>query len=393
MKILVVCQYYYPEPLRVSDLCEELTLRGHEVQVVTGRPNYPEGEIYPGYEDRDKTDETIRGVKVHRCPIVPRGTDSLHRFLNYFSYPLSAARYVKRLPSDYDLVFINQLSPVMMAWPGMVYQRKWKKPAVLYCLDLWPESLMAGGVRKGSLIYRAFHLISGSIYRRMDRILVTSRSFLTHLEKEHGVPREKAEYLPQYAETVFDGIEPRGFDGTCRLLFAGNIGKAQSLDTVLDAAERLKNQPVLFQIAGGGTELTRLQQIAADHGLTNVCFFGRRPLEEMRAFYQNADAMLVTLRADPVLSLTLPGKVQSYMAAGRPIIGAINGETADVVREAKCGFCGPAEDAEALAENIRLFVNSADKASLGKNARAYYTTHFQRVQFMEKLEKEMRAVL
>lgn len=391
MKILVVCQYYYPEPFRVNDICEEMVRRGHEVMVVTGEPNYPEGIIYNGYENHKKSDEVIKGVRVHRCHIVPRKQDSIHRLLNYFSYPYSAKKYIKNLMASdgkpFDIVFVNQLSPVMMAEPAIVYKKIYKVPVVMYCLDLWPESLVAGGIKRESMIYKVFHKISERIYKSMDRILITSQMFSDYLVKEFGITDSIIDYLPQYAEGVFDKLPYRKQDGIINLVFAGNIGTIQSIDTILGAAMKLKDKDIYFHIVGGGTDLERLQEMGK--GLANVKFYGRHPVEDMPAIYSKADAMLVTLKADPVLNLTLPGKVQSYMAVGKPIIGAIDGEAAQVINKAQCGFCGKAEDVDMLVNNICRFIDNKNKEQLGLNARIYYEQNFEEQKFMDKLEQEL----
>lgn len=392
MKILVICQYYYPEPFRISDICEEMVKRGHEVTVVTGEPNYPEGKIYKGYEKHRLSDEVINGVKIHRCPIVPRKTGTLYRFLNYFSYPLLAKKYVRNIKASdgdpFDVIFVNQLSPVMMAEPAILYRRKYGTPIVMYCLDLWPESLIAGGVHRGGLIYKVFHRISKNVYRNVDRILVTSRMFRGYLKDQFGVRDKRIDYLPQYAEGLFEPLPFKDNNGTIDLLFAGNIGEVQSVETIIRAALKLKNESVHFHIVGGGTDLERLQKLA--DGLNNITFYGRKPLEDMPEFYAKADAMIVTLKADPVLSLTLPGKVQSYMAVGKPIIGAINGETAEVINEAKCGLCGKADDIDELVKNIIIFKNSKEKKQMGRNARTFYETYFARDKFMDRLEYNLK---
>jgi len=390
MKILVICQYYFPEPFRVNDICEEMVKRGHEVTVVTGEPNYPEGQIYKGYENHAHSDEVIRGVHVHRCPIIPRKTGALHRFLNYFSYPQKAKKYVKRLMSSngkpFDVVFVNQLSPVMMAEPAIYYKKKYGAPIVMYCLDLWPESLIAGGITRSSIIYKIFHKISKRIYNQMDRILITSQMFRGYLKDEFGIDDKTIEYLPQYAEGLFELLPSKENTGVMDLVFAGNIGEIQSVETIINAAEKMQNDAVHFHIVGSGTDVDRIQRIAG--GLKNVIFYGRKPLEDMPKFYSMADAMLVTLKADPILSFTLPGKVQSYMAAGKPIIGAIDGETASVIKEANCGYCGKAEDSEELVRNIEKFKKSNDKQHMGMNARLFYEQHFDRKMFMNRIEEE-----
>ena len=393
-KILVICQYYKPEPFRISDICEEMVRRGHEVHVVTGYPNYPEGVLYDGYGKGKHIDEVINGVRVHRCYTIPRKTGTVNRMLNYYSYAISSVAYVlskKCIASDgksFDTVFCNQLSPVMMAYAAVAYKRKYKVPAIMYCLDLWPESLIAGGIERKSFVYKYFHFVSKNIYKRMDKILITSRMFADYLKKEFGIDKERTRYLPQYAEGIFEQIPEKKENGMFDFMFAGNIGAVQSVETIIKAAEILKNESVKFHIVGGGTDLERLQKMAT--GLDNVIFYGRRPLEEMPLFYEKADAMLITLSADPVLSLTLPGKVQSYMAVGKPIIGAIDGETRAIIEDAECGFCGKAEDADELARNIRRFVDDSMRKKMGWNARKYYEEHFEKSKFIDRLERELR---
>ena len=391
-KILVICQYYKPEPFRISDICEEMVRRGHEVLVVTGYPNYPEGILYEGYGKGKHINEIINGVKIHRCYTVPRQTGSVKRLMNYYSYVVSSIQYVLSkdcVASDkkpFDVVFCNQLSPVMMADAAIAYKKKYKVPVVMYCLDLWPESLIAGGITRKSTIYKFFHFISKRIYRQMDKILIASRMFSNYLIDEFGIQSNTIEYLPQYAESIFEQIPPKKETGTFDFVFAGNIGEIQSIETIIKAAEMLKDDSVTFHIVGGGTDLERVKKLSEN--LENVVFYGRKPLEEMPEFYEKADAMLVTLADDPVLSLTLPGKVQSYMAVGKPIIGAIDGEAKAVIEAAQCGFCGKAASAKELADNIKKFMSKeTDRIALGQNGRKYYEMNFQRVQFIDKLEE------
>ena len=391
-KILVVCQYYKPEPFRISDICEDMVRRGHEVHVVTGYPNYPEGVLYEGYGKGKHIDEVINGVQVHRCFTIPREQGAIKRFMNYYSYVASSVKYVlsdKCKPTDrtkFDVVFCNQLSPVMMAYAAIAYKKKYKVPAIMYCLDLWPESLIAGGIERESFVYKYFHFVSKNIYKKMDKILITSRMFADYLKEEFEIDKEYTQYLPQYAEGIFEQVPEKKESGMFDFMFAGNIGAVQSVETIIKTAEILKDEPVKFHIVGGGTDLERLQKIGEN--MKNVIFYGRRPLDEMPEFYAKADAMLITLTADPVLSLTLPGKIQSYMAVGRPIIGAIDGETKTVIEEAQCGFCGKSEDADELAENIKRFISdNTDRLLMGKNARKFYMENFQKPMFMDKLEK------
>ena len=388
MNILVVCQYYEPEPFRISDICKGLVEKGHQVTVVTGTPNYPEGEIYPGYEKGQHADEILDGVRVHRCPIIPRKRGAFYRFLNYYSFVWSADRYLKSLKEDFDLVFVNQLSPVMMAQPGLRWAKRHHKKTVLYCLDLWPASLIVGGIREGSAIYNLFLKISRKIYRKVDTLMVSSHGFLNYFRDELGMDETQIRYLPQYAEGLFDDLteDPNKKPGM-DFVFAGNVGNLQSVETIVEAAERLQDrEDIRIHIVGGGISLDHCRELA--EGLTNITFYGRHPLEDMPGFYAMADAMLITMVKDPEMERNFPGKVQSYMAAGKPVLGAVDGETARMIREADCGSCVPAQDGKALAQAMAQAADHPDQfKQYGENARTYYLENFRREGFLTRLEQ------
>ena len=401
-KILVVCQYYFPEPFRLTDYCEQLVKDGYEVTVLTGIPNYPEGITYKGYEKGKRRDEVVNGVYVHRCFTIPRKTGPIFRLLNYLSYSASSSiaiemNKVKPVSGgEFDIVLVNQLSPVMMAQAGITYKKIHHKKLVLYCLDLWPDSLTAGGISKNSKIYKLFFNVSKRIYKSADLVLVTSQSFTEYLSKNFLIDQKRVKYLPQFAEGIFNDVknadlpdELKKYFGKTNFVFAGNIGEIQSVETIVKAAEQLQNQEnIHFHIVGSGTDLDRLRNIVDEKHLTNISFYGRRPLNEMPSFYAFADAMLVTLSGNSFISLTLPGKVQTYMAAGKPIIGAINGEANFVIQESSSGFVGNADDDKQLVKNIIAFVklSKQEQQQLGLNSRKYYETKFSRESFMSKLE-------
>lgn len=359
--------------------------------MVTGTPNYPEGKIYSGYEGKNHRDEIINGVQVHRCPIHPRKKGVLHRFWNYYSFVFASKRYLSILKKDFDVVFVNQLSPVMMAEGALQWAKKHKKRCVLYCLDLWPESLIAGGIHTGSLIYKIFLVISKRIYRSADCICMTSQGFASYFQNVLEIPLSKLSYLPQYAEAQFDTL-PVALrkEGTYRVLFAGNVGEFQSVETIIKAAEQLKHCDYIhFDIVGDGTALEKCRQLG--EGLSNITFYGRKDLSEMPDFYARADIMVVTLKRDPVISGTLPGKVQSYLAAGKPIVGAIDGEAQTVIQRAQCGLCGSAEDADTLARNILEMTADPDRlVQWGINARKYYQARFSKDSFIDALERYLK---
>lgn len=393
MKILVVCQHYWPEPYPLSDLCEELVRRGHHVDVITGVPNYPMGKTYAGYEKGKKRREVHNGVNILRTFTIPRRRNAIFRLLNYYSYAISSTWKAMTTREEYDVVFTNQTSPVMMSSGAFAYAKKHGKKTVMYCMDLWPACLAAGGVAETSWIYKFFALESRRLYNLADRLLITSEMFRGYLTGKHGVEPDKIEYLPQYALDAFSNLpDTAAGKKTIDLMFAGNVGAAQSLYTVLGAAEKLLDIPNLtIHIVGDGSELNNLKALAKEKKLSNLIFYGRKPQEEMPNYYALADAMLVTLTADPYISLTLPGKVQTYMAAGKPILGAASGETACVLEAARCGFCAPPEDPEKLAEIIRTFICCPHKKQLGQNGRSYYEQHFARQKFMDRLEAELVA--
>lgn len=413
LKILVICQYYYPEPFRISDICEEMVKRGHEVFVLTGVPNYPEGIIYDDYKSGKNRDEIICGVKIHRCFTIGRRTGVLYRLLNYYSYAISSTvnivtnRYKPENGREYDVVLVNQLSPITMACAGIVYKKLHHKKLVMYCMDLWPESLVAGGIARNSGIYKVFQIISKRIYRCCDKILVTSRMFEDYISDEFDIEKNKIDYLPQYAEELFDSVavcDAENADvknGTINFVFAGNIGEIQNVEIIIEAVKVLdskrleSDKQIIFHIIGGGTDLQRLRTMASEKKLDNIVFHGRKPVTEMPKYYTMADAMMVTLSADPILSRTLPGKVQSYMAAGKPIIGAIKGETKRVISDAKCGFCSEPDNSQELSELILQFtrLGREERMKLGRNAKAYYQKHFARDLFMDRIEGWLRKYI
>lgn len=395
MKILVVCQYYYPEPFRISDICETLVENGHDVTVLTGLPNYPEGRILKEYRYGRKRKEVINGVKVIRSFEIGRGKRKVTLFLNYFSFAFSASLKTLMMKEKFDVVLVNQLSPVMMAIPALIYKMRQNKKVLLYSLDLWPASLAAGGISENSIIYKIFMIISKWIYKSADYILVTSGLFIKYFEETLGLDIKKINHLPQYAEDLFaETIETSKNDkDKYNFVFAGNIGDMQSVDTIVKAANEIRDYSnITFHIVGDGSKLQECKMLSQKLSLDNVKYYGRRPVSEMPIFYSIADAMLITMKDNQILSYTLPGKVQSYMAAGKPIIGSINGETRTVINESGCGFCCDAENYKDLAKIIVEFCSSDNKVGMAKNSFNYYSNYFSKDKFIAALEYNLREL-
>lgn len=396
MRILVVCQHYWPEPFNTTDVCETLVQRGHEVTVLTAMPNtgMSGNDILPEYKGKRYSDEERNGVRILRVGLHPRLSGALNRIRNYISFWHNANKLARSLKDEFDVVLGYQFSPIMQVDPGLVYARKHHKKVLLYSFDLWPASLLAGGFNEGSLPFRWMRAVSKRIYSQADRIAVTSPLFDEYFRNELGLEIPDSMYLPQYAEDMFS--EPaasvvEGFDSNkVNVTFAGNVGQAQSVMTIVEAAARLRDESsIVFHVVGSGSQLEVCQLRAKALGLSNIVFHGRKPLEDMPAYYAASDAMLVTFASSPMGIYTLPRKVQSYLAAGKPVLAALEGETERVINEAKCGMCCGFEDADGLARIVREFAAGADAEQLGKNARTYYETHFSKDSFFESLEHEL----
>lgn len=399
MKILFVCQHYWPEPFNSTDVCETLVERGHDVTVLTGLPNtgMPGGDIPAEYQNGRNREETRNGVKIIRASLHPRKTGALNRIQNYLSFWRNANKIARRLPSGFDVVFGYQFSPIMQVDPGLVYAKKNNVPMLLYSFDLWPQSLLAGGFKKDSLPYKWMKSVSTRIYSQADRIAVTSPLFDDYFKRELGLDIPKSVYLPQYAEDLFGRNVSEAPDGYAsdkiNLTFAGNIGAAQSVETIIQAAAILsEDDRFVFHIVGSGSSLEKCKELAEELKVNSVVFHGRKPLEDMPKYYSASDALVATFADDPVLGFTLPRKVQTYMAAGKPVLGTMIGEARRVVEAANCGFCCNAEDAEGLASIALKFADCDNARALGNNAKAYYSEHFSKELFFDVLENALNEL-
>ena len=390
MKILVISQYYYPESFRINDICEDLVKQGHKVTVVSGVPNYPRGKIFPGYGYGRRKKECVNGVDIRRCFTIGRRNNIVFRFLNYYSYMISSTMYCSRLSEKFDAVFVYQVSPVLMANAANKYSKKNGVPLILYCLDVWPEILLVSSVKRDSLIYKYFYKVSMKIYSKADKVLVTSESFRDYFYNKFSI--KNVEYLPQYAESIFDYKkcfkEP---NDTVDLMFAGNIGIGQSVETIVEAARLTQDCTYLkWHIVGDGSQYEKVKKLA--DGLPNIFFYGLQPLDKMPEFYSKADALIVSFKKDSVLEMTLPGKVQSYMAAGKPIIASADGECRKLIESTGCGYCCDAEDAAALADAAKRFANETNKTQFSEKSYNTYNALFSKDAFMQNLNRIFDSV-
>lgn len=395
MNILVVCQYYHPEQFLVTEVCEQLVREGHGVTVLTGLPNYPSGVVPEEYRHGRRREEWLHGVHVLRCFEIGRKRGALGLALNYFSFMLSAAWRARRLRADADLIFCYQLSPAFMAYPAAVLKKRLKKPLLLYCLDLWPESVRILLRSGDSLLYRLIGRFCTRLYRACDHIAVQSQAFLPYFERVHGIGPERLSVLPQFAPEPCLSETPAEENGLTDFVFLGNVGVAQDMPCLLRAAREIYDLPDWrLHIVGDGSMLDETKRLAASLGLGGrILFHGRRPVEEMPAFYRLADACLLTLSGDSLVGLTVPSKLQGYMAAGKPVLAATDGPAADLIRQARCGACAASGDSAGLAEIMREFITQPQRyAGCGENGRAYFRAHFTKGRHMEALLEQMAAL-
>ena len=395
MKVLVVSQYFYPENFRINEVVRTLVDKGIEVEVLTGKPNYPEGSFFSGYRAWGCQTELLLGAKVHRVPMVSRGSNSaVWLAMNYLSFTLSGLWFgtlvLRR--NKYDAVFVYGVSPILQAIPALFIG--WLKNArvTLWIQDLWPESLEATGYVRKPWVIAGVRQVVRFIYSHSDLLLVQSKGFLAPVSLL--APGKHVVYFPNSVESIFSETpkvpQPlvTELDEGFAVVFAGNVGVGQAVEVIVEAATLLKDQSdIRFVVLGQGSRWNWMREQVNARGLTNLHLPGRFPIEKMPSFMQRAAALLVTLADEKIFASTVPNKVQAYMAAGRPILACLNGEGARLVQEAGAGITIPAEDAQGLADAVlRLYrMPSQLRSELGENGRKYFKKHFDHNQLVDDL--------
>ena len=396
MRILLVTQYFYPEVFKSNDLAFELVKRGHEVDALVGIPNYPEGKYFKGYGIFKKRHEVVNGVNVYRVFQTPRGKGGWRLPVNYFSFVISGCLLVLFLfvwKKKYDCIIGHEPSPIFQAYPALLLRKLRKIPFYYWIMDLWPDAMMSGGgVRNQKVLKFVDKLVKG-IYKRTDKILITSERFREPISAK-GPFRDKIIYFPNWSDDILridDSYEipqlPEGF----KIMIAGNMGKAQDLDSVAEVMLGLKDVPeVKWVFVGGGSRKEWMENFIKENGLENqaVCL-GQYPFQAMPAFYKQADAMMVTLRGGfPHLEAVVPARLQSYMSAGRPVLAMIGCGGADIIKESRCGYSVQPGATESMVSLIKIVVltdrDSFEK--MGQNGREYYQQHYRLNDCIDNLE-------
>lgn len=398
-RVLVVCQHFWPETFRVNDIAEFLTEKNCDVEVLCGLPNYPRGKFFEGYSFLRNLHQENNGIEIHRAWEVPRGSNTnLRIFINYLSFPFFSLLHMPRLLfKKYDRIFIYQLSPVMMAITGLLLGKLKKIETTMYVLDLWPENLFSVFNVRNGFGRKMITQVSHWHYRRADKLVALSERMKERLTEVTGKAESKVIVLPQaceklYEEDILDADLAKRFSGKFNILFTGNISPAQSFETILEAADRLKKEgldDVRWVIVGDGMSKNWLVEEVGKRKLEDVFVFeGQKPVADMPRYTPIADVLVGCLVKSQLLEATIPAKVMSYLAAGRPMVLAMDGEARKLINETiKCGYAGPTADGRALADNIRKVhsASPAERAEMGKRARAYHFAHFERNLILNRL--------
>ncbi len=403
LKILIVSQYFWPENFRINAIVESLVEQGVEVDVLTGKPNYPEGSVFFGYRAWGCQVENWKGAVLYRVPLFPRGRDSriglLINYLSFIFFGLSSGAWMVRNRS-YDVIFVYGLSPILLSIPALFIGWLKKRRIIIWIQDLWPESLSATGYVNNRYVISVVRQLVRFIYRRASLLLVQSQAFVKPAQAL--APDTPIIYYPNSVDDTFAvpaGSEPpyvSGLEDGFSVLFAGNIGVAQAVDVIVSAALLLKDhKDIHFVVLGDGSRRDWMLEEVKRHGLSNFHLPGRFPVETMPGFMQKASVLLVTLADQEIFAATVPNKVQAYMASGKPIIASLNGEGARLILEAGAGVAVPAEDANGLAEAILYLygLSPHERDRMGDNGRRYYRENFDHNLLVDQLIGHFDAVV
>lgn len=400
MRVLFISQYFHPEPFSNTDLAKALLRRGHIVDVICCVPNYPEGVFYPGYSNNICRKENLDGVTINRAWTFPRGRKSTSLLLNFLTFPVTATySFLKLRNIRHDVSFTSMPSPIFQALVAVAAAVTRGVPSVYWVQDIWPDSLINTLGIRSRVIRKILLMFCGWLYRRADIVMVQSEAFRPKLEAM-GVPRERIMFLPNSSPESFQSTTADAPDITVnlppadlRLMFAGNIGESQNIDVFIQAARLFPDDlNVQWVIVGDGRDLGRIKEAVDANGLNDrFVFTGRQPMASMPHYYAHADAMLLSLKDTEIFRLTVPFKLQSYLAVGKPVIGSIGGEARRIIEEAKAGFCAEPDDAAALADAVIAFarLSATDRDRMAVSASAYYEKWYASDKVHDMLENAL----
>lgn len=397
MRILICSQHFWPENFYINEIASSLSKRNHLIDVLTAKPNYPNGVIYDGYLKWGIQKENWNEITLHRVPIFPRGDGgSFNLSLNYFSFIFFAFLFSINIfrKKKFDVIFVYGVSPIIQVLPAAFLG--WLKgvPVVLWVQDLWPESVSATGHVRSKSLLKLIEKIVRICYGVSDLILVQSKAFIPEVKKL--APNKKIRYYPNSVGNAFikpiasSEVEIASLSSGFSILFSGNVGQAQSIETIAIAAKKIEHlRDIRFVILGSGSKLEWLRNEIENKNINNIYIEGSFPLEVMPHIMRQADVLLASLTDQYIFSLTVPNKIQAYLAAGKPIIASMNGEGARIVTEAKAGFCSQAGNPDSLVSAIiKMYeLNQSQRDELGRNGQAYFKENFDNNLLILELEK------
>lgn len=399
MKILVVTQYFWPENFRINDLVLGLVQRGYKVEVLTGKPNYPHGAFFKGYSFFSQRTEIWNGIKIHRSKLIPRGKSGGFRLMiNYFSFAFFSSIKTLFMKEKFDRILVYEPSPITVGLPAIAYKFRRKTPIYFWVQDLWPQSVTAAGGVNNKTILRSLEKLTQWIYQKCDKLLIQSEAFRPILI-DQNIEDKKIIYYPNSVEDFFNIQEPDPTllaklpDGF-KIMFAGNIGESQDFETIMEAANIVSktNKEIKWLILGDGRKKAFVKEKIIAYGLTEQVFLlGSHPVTAMPNYFACADCLLVSLKKDYIYSLTIPSKMQSYLACGKPILASLDGEGGRIINEAKAGLVSEAENPDELAKKVLEISNcdSNELFNLGRNSRIYFENNFERELLITRLTEIM----
>ena len=391
MKVLLVCQYYYPENFVITKIAEQMVKDGYEVHVLTGKPNYGYGYILPAYKNINE--EVINGVNVHRVNIYPRKQSRISIVRNYLSFWKNSKKWVRKTKLEFDYVYSMSLSPITICVAGNLYARKHHKKHIIHCCDLWPESvLVTKAVKPKSLTYKALYKWSRSIYSKADKILVSSPSFIDYFANILKLPTDNISYVPQCSLVEESDISAFDYGSGTHILYCGNLGLIQLVPLMVDAMDLLRDKDIYLHIIGMGPMSDYLINQIKERRLDDkIIYHGPIVAKLAAAYFKRADALLVTLRNEGTVGKTIPNKLMMSMAFERPIVGVLQGDGRDILQDSSGAFLAD-ETAESLKNVLIAISNLSDKekARLGKLNKLYYDSHFSIKTVTKLIEKELR---
>ena len=391
MKVLLVCQYYYPENFVITNIAEQMVKDGYEVHVLTGKPNYGYGYILPAYKNINE--EVVNGVNIHRVNLYPRKQSRISIVRNYLSFWRNSKKWVRKTKLEFDYVYSMSLSPVTICCAGNLYAKKHHKKHIIHCCDLWPESvLVTKAVKPKSLIYKILYKWSRSIYSKADKILISSPSFAEYFEKILKLPTNNISFVPQCSIVEESNMSAFDYGPGTHILYCGNLGLIQNVPLMIEAMSLLKDKDIYLHIIGMGPMTDYLLNEIKERRLDDkVYYHGPIVAKLAAAYYINADALYVSLKSDGTVGKTIPNKLMMSMAFSRPIIGVIKGDGKDILEEAGGAFIADA-DAESVKKAILAIYNISknEKARLGKLNKRYYDSHFSTRIVTSLIEKEFK---